>query len=346
MASFGRNRSALAIGGAVSAALLAYGASRFEAAPTLAALRRAEPLHLVIALGLFVALYPIRGFRWSRILAPISIVPVKTSTEVIAIGALANNLLPARLGDVARAFVLGRARGVSGAAVLSTVLIERIFDGLTVVLALSLVLALEPPEAAWVGGVGLLTGAIFLSALSVATSIAIFEDRALAAFRGLARPLPRAIAGKVVGILERLGAGCRALRSPSAWLVTGSVSATIWSLEVLVYAVVARGLGIELGPGGVPVSGLFLMLGVLNLGLAAPSLPAFVGVFEALVVSSLSLYGVRAEEALAFALVLHAVHFFGSTLFGLASLARHGLRIRDLGATAAGEHEAAPRGAS
>ncbi|MBI4816960.1 MAG: flippase-like domain-containing protein [Deltaproteobacteria bacterium] len=323
------------MGAALSVGLLAYGASRFDRQKTLEALRGADVHHLFLAALFFMALYPVRGLRWSALLKPVARVPVKTATEVIAIGALANNVLPARLGDVARAFVLGRAQGVSGAAVLSTVLIERIFDGLTVVFALSMVLAFAPPGAAWVRGVGALTGLIFIGALIAATSVAIFQARAIALFRMLARPLPQRIAGKLVGILERLSAGCAALKSPLSWVKVGSISAAIWTLEVAIYIVVAHGMGLELGEAGVPSSGFFLMLGVLNLGLAAPSLPAFVGVFEALVVSSMTLYGVTPEAALAYALVLHAVHFAGSSIFGLASLARHGLKVRDLGATVA-----------
>src|SRR5438067_4728171 len=128
-----------------SVALIAYLLTRFDLAAALKAIALADPGWFAFATAVYLIQFPLRGLRWSRLMRAVKPVSFTTATEIFAIGFMANNVLPARLGDVARAFIIAKREDVPASATLSNVLLERVFDGLTVVAFLSLVLWLEPP---------------------------------------------------------------------------------------------------------------------------------------------------------------------------------------------------------
>ena len=98
-----------------------------------------------------------------------------SASEAFIIGFMANNVLPARLGDVARAFVLARRRRIPAAGTFASVMLERIFDGIVVVGFLNAVLWLAPPSGTWIRPLAYLGALIFVGALTVCLLIARFE---------------------------------------------------------------------------------------------------------------------------------------------------------------------------
>lgn len=314
-------------GAALSVLAVVVLARAFDADVALATVRRAEPAWALAAGLAYVALFPLRGLRWSVLLRDVRPVRVGAATEVFAIGFLANNVLPARLGDVARAFVLADRAGIPASTSFANILLERIFDGLTVVALLLAVLGLAPPPtAAWTGTLGLWTGVAFGLAVLVAFVLAQSDALARRAVALATRPLPASLRPKVEALALRLLAGVLVLRNPTRTLAVVALSLAVWALEVGVYVLLARAFHLALDP-----SALTLTMAVLTLGLTAPSAPAFVGVFEGLVVAALALYGVGTSEATAFAIGLHLVHFVPGTALGLWAAARMGIRVRELG---------------
>jgi uncharacterized protein (TIRG00374 family) len=343
-----RAKLAAWLGVMVSVAVLGYLVAQFDVAGAIRALGMAEVAWALPAALVYLALFPLRGLRWSLLMGSVRApaaagaasaparVPVGVATEVFVVGAMANNVMPARLGDVARAFVLSRRAGVPATATLANVLLERILDGLVVVGFLSVVLVIAPPEAAWVTSVGVSMAAVFVAALSGCALLAWNQRRALGLLVWLLRPFP-GLAERVHPRVALLVEGLAVLREARRMAVVLALSLGIWTLEVAVYALAQRAFGLEL-----PWSGLCLVMAVLTLGLTAPSAPGFVGVFEGLIVAAVALYGVGDEIALAFALTMHLIHYVPVTVLGLFYAWRSGLRIRELGATRA---TPAPEGA-
>ena len=103
------------------------------------------------------------------------------------------------------------------------------------------------------------------------------------------------------------------------------LSLLVWSLEISVYVLVGKAFGL-----GVPAHGMALVMCVLTLGLTAPSAPAFVGVFEGLVVAAIGVYGVGDPLAPAFAVAMHIIHFLPGTLLGAVASWRLGLKVKEL----------------
>lgn len=310
------------LGLALSAGLLYWIASRFDLAAALGALELADPGWLAAATGVYCVLFVLRGVRWSILLRHLQPIRATTATEVFLIGFMANNVLPARLGDVARAYVLARRERLPAAGTFSSVMLERIFDGLTVVAFLNAVLWLAPPEGSWIQPVAVVATLVFVGALVACVLVAFFEQPTLRLARAVLSPLPDAVGDRVVGIVERLGHGLHALKSGTQTIQVLALSLLIWGIEVSVYVLVGQAFGLS-----VPVLGMVLVMCVLTLGLAAPSAPGFVGVFEAAIIEAVALYGVAGEAAVAYAVVVHLIHYVPGTVLGLGLAYRSGLSL-------------------
>lgn len=310
------------VGIALSLVLVVLGLRAFPMDEVAGALAGADPLWIVGAGLVYLITMPLRGVRWAALLGAIKPVSTLAATEVLAAGTLANNVMPARLGDVVRAFVLARREQVSASSSFATIMLERVFDGMVVVGMLLAVLVIEPPGAAWVDGVAGVMGVIFASAIAVSMLLAWTERRALVLAEKLMQPLPAGLRGKVLGILVKLARGLSTLKSVRATLLVTATSVLIWVIEVGVYVMVQEALGLH-----IPLHGLVLVMAVLTLGLTAPSAPAFVGVFEGLVIAAVALYGVVGPAAAAFAIAMHVVHFTVGTTLGAVSAGRLGLPI-------------------
>lgn len=323
------------LGIAVSGALLYIIATQFDLPAALNAIRMADPFWLGLSTVAYTCLFVLRGYRWRVLLSPIKPVTTRAATEVFLIGFMANNLLPARLGDVARAFVLARREQVPASATFSNVMLERIFDGLTVVGFLCAVLLLEPPTsgAAWVQPVGIGMAVLFAGALLAAVLIARSEAQVVRLARLCLGWLPPEILDRLLGLVAKLAKGLHTLRSARQTGTVLSLSLLVWSLEVLVYVLLQNAFGMS-----VSVLGMALVMSILTLGLTAPSAPGFIGVFEGLVIVGVTLFGVNAPRATAFAITLHLIHYIPGTLFGLAFAWSSGLRLGEL--RSAGEEPA------
>src|SRR5688572_20419721 len=124
------------IGVAVSALLLWVAVRGVSLDEVLGELRRVRPLWLVpVILSLFVRFW-LTAVRWQLLLRPIKQIGVHRLFAVTLIGFMANNVLPARLGEFVRAYALGRAEGLPPSLPFATIVIERIFDGFTLLLFL------------------------------------------------------------------------------------------------------------------------------------------------------------------------------------------------------------------
>lgn len=313
------------IGIGVSVIAIAIIAYTFDLRSAIGALKIAKPEWLLFATLVYVVQFPLRGLRWSVLMHAVKPVSVRTATEVFTIGFMANNVLPLRLGDVARAVVLARREAIPASATFSNVMLERVFDGLTVAAFLGVVFLIDPPDAAWVEGAFVLTAGIFISAVIVAAVLAWNEARALKIAAALLSFLPARISDKLIGVLEKLAKGLGTLKSPGATLKVALLSGAIWGGEVLVYLIAQHAFGLDLS-----YLQLSLVMAVLTFGLMAPSGPGFFGVYEGLVIAALTVYGIGDPLAPAFAIAMHAIHFIPGTLLGVAFTWKSGLQLKEL----------------
>ena len=282
-----------------------------------AALRAADYRYLPLALALYFAGVWIRTLRWRYLLIPVRRLSPRTLFPVVAIGYMANNILPWRIGEFVRGYVLREREGIATSASLATIAVERIFDGLTM-LAFLLLASLVIPLDAEIKRLAIVAAGVFAVAILVLIAI-VASDRLRAQLLGLiTRPLPAALGARLVALVESFVGGLHILRSFNALVLVASCSVLAWGLESSMYLVIARGFDLPLG-----VAGALMTTAVANLATLIPSTPGYIGVFETgvgLVVSGLLGFG--RELALSYAIVVHAALYFPITLWGLYYWAR------------------------
>ncbi len=235
-----------------------------------------------------------------------------------------NILVPvARLGELARLYLLGEFAGESKSRTLGTIALEKITDVvMLMVFVASLMWLPFVPAPAWLQSA---EGPGFLSAgmIVLAGLVLLWQERRLLeGARRLANRLPGPYKSKLLSSLELALGTLAALRNLRVSAAIWTLSVVIWLLSSLINYLALRALGIELG-----MTAAMFLLAVLQVGVTVPSSPGKIGVFQYLCVLALSLYAVPREMAVAYGLVLYAIVFMPITLLGAAGLAVTSLKL-------------------
>lgn len=274
-----------------------------------------------------------RALRWQCLIAPIRPVPLRRLSGYMLVGYLANNVLPARLGELVRSHYLGDREGISRSATLGTVVVERVVDTVVLVgIGATAILVLN------IRGVvvsAILVGAALAGLLVVALAVALAAHRLpgagrIAAFLGR---WPR-----VKGIVLRLRDGLRVAALPRTVAAATILSVAAWSCTVVAVLAVAQSLGIELTVG----EGALLAAGT-NLATAIPSGPGYLGTFEYAGQAIATAFGLPASKGLALALLIHVLTLVVSSAGGALALVQLGWQRR---APTAGTATASAAGAA
>jgi uncharacterized protein (TIRG00374 family) len=295
-------------------------------------LRSAQYLWLIPALASYFIGVWVRAWRLHYMMRPIKKVPVSTLFPIVCIGYMGNNIYPARLGEVLRAYVIKQKESVAISASLAIVLIERIFDAVVMMLFIFVNL----PELAKIGGVesgiggtiqqvAIIGTFIFFGALVVFMLAAMFPavtTRAVA--WSIAHLIPARFRPKTEGISGKFLEGLSCLRSPRDALMILVTSIVVWLFETGKYWFLMHGFAFT-----VSFFALMLMNGIANIITSIPSAPGYIGTFEAAGVAALQAYGVGKEIATAYTVVLHAALWLPITLLGAYYMMRMGLSVKE-----------------
>jgi uncharacterized protein (TIRG00374 family) len=271
---------------------------------------------LMTAVGLFG-----RALRWQLLFYPTKDLPLSKVFAVLNIGYLLMNVLPARLGDVARAILLGELTGVSKARALSTIVVERVTDVLVILLFLaSVVLFVPVPE--WAAQSAMLVGVGFVGLAVVLVVLARQRERGLALLHRLAGLAPFLNRESVWKVVHSLLDGLDILRywRPAGQLLIGSI--LIWFLGLIQFHSVILAFDLQ-----VPVAATVFIMCITALGMTVPSSPGYIGVWEYIIILGLSLFGVDKSHALSYALVLHFSVYMTTTAMGVFSLWRESVAM-------------------
>jgi uncharacterized protein (TIRG00374 family) len=237
------------------------------------------------------------------------------------VGYAVNSLMPLRLGELVRAYWVRDRTGISMVKALSTIALERVTDGVTLfVLLLVMLPTVAFPRKLLVPA--LLFGAIFIVVLGFMAALVLSAgkiDHPLAMLRQRFETGRWAVVGKA---LSQIIAGLQALRNKRTLILLAIYTLIIWGTNSLLIWLVLRAFHI-----GVPFTAGILLTAVLNLGMAVPSSPGYLGVFDYLMVLTLGLYGVHRTPALAASLGFHAIAFIPVTIIGVAYLGHSGLQV-------------------
>jgi glycosyltransferase 2 family protein len=286
-----------------------------------------------LAIGITLLQFWMRAARWGVLLLPVRAgVPFHPRLAATFIGFAANNLLPARVGEFARAFALGRLAGLPPATVFGTLVVERLLDGLVVVAFLFLAMGSPAfPPAAQVGGVDLRATAILAALVMVGTGIALFlavvaPRRAAKLAHLLTGLLPRRLRNPVLDLLRSFSGGLVVLSSPRLFLAGLLWTLGMWGFMAVSFLLGFRAFGID----DVPFAGAVFLQSLISLAVAIPSSPGFFGPFEAAARVGLGLWNVPADQAISFAIGFHIAGFLPVSMIGIYFLWRTKLTWREV----------------
>jgi uncharacterized membrane protein YbhN (UPF0104 family) len=270
----------------------------------------------------------LRTLRWRVILSGAARAPVTTLFSVLIMGFATNNLLPGRLGELWRAYLLGRKRNVRKTLALASVVVERVFDGLTLI-ALLVFLSTVVELPGWGRQVELFATLIFVGA-TAGVVVLLWQPSLMRALLGvLLRPFPERWAKWAAETFDAFVDGLGPLRRLPVLLGAAVLSIGVWFLEGSSYLLLSRGINLGL-PGGVEAPAIGLTLVTINLGIMVPSAPGYLGTQEFFGTAALGVFGVSPQSALALVLVSHAVQYLLVTSLGLLFFAREHLSPGEL----------------
>jgi glycosyltransferase 2 family protein len=284
---------------------------------------------LVPGVLVYFAAVWVRTWRWRSMLRHLAPVPLRTLFPVVVIGYMGNNVYPARAGEVLRSYVLRRRTGVPISASLATVVLERLFDGLVMLLFVFVTLPFAPLPPVFAALVTVFS-TVFLGALAAFLVLAARPQRMSRLYAWMVdHLLPASLRPRVHGLFDKFVTGLQSLRSPRELAVIFLTSCLIWLAETLKYWFVMHAFPFE-----VSFLVLMLMTAVVNLATTLPSSPGYIGTFDLPGIAVLSAYGVPPEIAASYTLVLHVALWLPITALGAIYMLMDHMGWRDIGRAA------------
>ncbi len=308
------------LGFAVSIVLLYFSLKGIEFRQIWETIRQTNPFLAFLPLVFIATAICLSAFRWSKVSGPD--VRFRETFSALLIGMFINNVLPARLGEVARGYVLGRKKKLSFTYAFSTVLLDRFFD----LTGLLLMVFFFFPHASLPRGVsqgiyviiGLVAICVFFIIL---LSRHGFAERFTARFALVEKSFLGKLGKTIIEIQENLSR----IGSPFTIILFVIISFCIWLSMAVGLWVVAIALGVH-----IPFVCIPFVCALLNIGITIPSSPGYVGLYQFLLVYLLSIFGVPKYEGLTVSILYHASWYIPYTIVGFVFLLREHLEIKDI----------------
>jgi len=273
--------------------------------------------------------YFFRAVRWRFLLLPLKKTRFGNLFPATIIGYMANNILPARLGEFIRAFVLAEKEGIGKSAVFATLVIDRLFDGFTVLLILLFTFftvrlppGMESMQHTMVVG-GYVTLAIYFCVVVFLIVLKKRTHQTIKLIGKLLQPFPSKVAEKVIPLLGSFIGGLRLSSRATELFALIFSSLLIWAFAIWPVDLMLRSFGIFL-----PITASMFIMVFLVFAVLVPAAPGYVGTYHAACVYGLMAFNIQKEKALSVALLIHGINFFPVILAGFYFLWRDNISLR------------------
>jgi glycosyltransferase 2 family protein len=294
--------------------------------------RSADRWSMVGGMVFVIVTYVTRAIRWQYLLAPIGRTRFRTTFRTTIIGFAALTLLPFRMGDLLRPYLLAKQEGLSVSSTLATVAMERILDLMAVLGLLGVFLwagsdaTQLPPRAAAALDEVKFWGAIFagvsVAAVVLMWVLATHPKRAASLVLAVEHLTSPKIAHAIANFVSFFSSGFGAMRSPVALAWSVFWSFAVWLAIAAETWVVSRGFGIDMS-----FVGSFVMQPLLVLGVASGT-PGGLGPYQwAYMLGVTTFFGATEESGVAASFVVWVISFIPVVLFGFIYMAQDGLSL-------------------
>ncbi len=318
-----KHRGVFWLGIGISAFFLFLVFRSIDGAKLLAALRTIDSRFLVPAVAATLLSYYVRAYRWKLLLIEDKQTSMTNLFSATSIGYMANNLLPARIGELVRVYVLGEKEEIDKGTVFASLVLDRLFDGLSVlfILLATLFTLHLPGDDAEIRS-ALMTGGYFTVAgfLGIVAFLVLLKKKTVTTLHFAAvllKPFSPRLAEKVIPLLGSFIKGIRLSSRPSIFLGLVASSVLIWAFAIWPIDLALHSFGIDL-----PLTASLFIMVPLVIAVLVPASPGSVGTYDYACVMALMALGISKETAVSVALVIHAINIFPITLIGLYYLAR------------------------
>lgn len=295
------------------------------------ALRSADYRYICAAVCFTFVSYFLRAVRWHYLLISRKNIPLSSLFPATIIGYMANNLLPARLGEFVRAYTLAQRENLEAPEVFASLVIDRLFDGFTVLLLLLITLfTLQLPAGMQDAADALRAGGAIMFLMYCAVVLFLYllkrqTVRTLSAVRCLMKPFPRRFSEQLIPLLGSFIGGIRLSARGSHLAALLLTSAGVWLFCVVPVDMTLRSFNIHL-----PVTASVFILVLLVFAVMVPASPGFIGTYHYACYKGLAVFGVPETTSVSIALVMHGTGFFPVIIAGAYYLWKNKMSLNEL----------------
>ncbi len=354
--AFGLRR--IAIGLVVSFVCLYFVIRDVDWGEILRHLSEVNILLFLLSMVLMLAAYFLMTWRWQFLLDPLEL-PASPSSDPEASGAqlgirgrvgllplyakmltgyFFNAFFPARAGDLVRAYLLGRVTGLRKTTILATIVIEKAFDGIALLLLFLLSLVLLPAATSRASGLSpeLLAWLAAIALVAAVAGLLLFYRFSDRIGRLVERifdflPLPCRFEKLLVRLIDTFAGGMHIFKTPRPLIMAGLISVVVWLVVTLMFLAALLSFKASFPSDLISLPGLLFMTGLVNLGLLIPALPGNVGTYEALCIAAMAVFAVNKELAVAFALIFHVGQLLTTLAVGVIAFWTQNLTFAEIG---------------
>lgn len=296
------------------------------------AIKNARYIYVVYAILLTVAGLINRSLRWRYLLNQSKEVSTYNLFAATCVGLMSNNILPFRLGDFVQAYFLGRKEKIGKTFIFSTVMLERLFDLITLLAFFGLA-SLLVTVSGQVKGIKFMVWAVFIGIIAVVLFLK-YGKKTEEFFTRLVGYFSPQLAPKVAGWIDSFISGFQVVQKGRALIKIVSLSMLGWVINISVLWAVLAAFHIN---ESFPV--VTFVITIILISVMIPSSPGFIGTWEYFGVLALGLFNIDKNRALSSVLIHHLSQYFTISLLGLFFLAKEGISIKEVENISAGRDE-------
>ncbi|MFZ3158123.1 MAG: lysylphosphatidylglycerol synthase transmembrane domain-containing protein [Smithella sp.] len=287
-------------------------------------LQRIQFSYVISFIILIMLMQWLRSYRWGVMLQPMEKIDQLSLFSVTSVGFLAIASIPARIGELARPYLISKRSSIKMSSALGTILVERIFDSFTV-LTFAIIILFFTDLPPWMIKSSIIFFLLALVMFCFIIFLILRRDAALKLINGILRKLPGKFAHKIDELIHHFIDGFQIITNIKLFLYLFFLSALIWLVDVLAIYMLLESFGF-----GLPIMASFVLMIILIVGIAIPTAPGYIGNWHFACVMALSLFGLAKAEALSFALVYHFLSMIIVVVLGVAFLPFNKFSIPDM----------------
>ncbi|MEK7273636.1 MAG: lysylphosphatidylglycerol synthase transmembrane domain-containing protein [Candidatus Desantisbacteria bacterium] len=312
------------IGIGISVIFLYFALKNIEIKKVLKAFEEINYIYVFPVIFFSMITYVIRAWRWRYFFRHIKPIPFSSLFSATMIGFMANNILPARIGELVRAYCIGKKENISKSTSFATIVLERIFDGFSLLFMFVITLIFYPfPEQ--IRKIGYLFAVIYLAAAGILISIKVWNQQTMKVVNFLCSYLPKQTGTAITGYAHSFISGLDVLENGWDVFFILLYSIIMWTLSAVSFYFMLPGCHLHLSF----LATLFILI-VVAIGIAIPAAPGSVGTFQYFTVLGLSVFGIDKNIGLTFSIVLHITQIAIPISIGWICLCKEQISFREI----------------